>query len=156
MRARNFVILTIVVGAVGCGGGAQLFVGPDLFTYSATSQVTSTNPMRFSTTVTVTNGTADAISFVPACPIPRTLVYSTAARNGTPIWDSNTRVPAILCTVPSSVTLGAGKSVTYTLTATGAEALGASGTAGTYFLVDEVTLDGLSTRVNAGELTLAR
>jgi len=77
-------------------------------------------------------------------------------RNGTPAWDSNTRTPAVNCATPTSVSLGAGKSVTYTLTATGAEALGASGAVGTYYLVDEVTLDGVATRVNAGEVNLAR
>jgi hypothetical protein len=46
--------------------------------------------------------------------------------------------------------------VSYTLTATGSEALGASGAAGTYYLLNEVTLDGVSVRVNAGQLNLAR
>ena len=156
MRTADFAVFGIVVALAACGGGAQLGLGPDLLTYSAASQVTSNNPMRFSTTVTVRNGTTDPISFVPSCPIPRTLVYSTAARNGTPAWDSNTRTPAVNCATPTSVSLGAGKSVTYTLTATGAEALGASGAVGTYYLVDEVTLDGVATRVNAGEVNLAR
>jgi len=155
MRSRSFAILGIIAGA-GCGGGAQLITGPDLLTYTATSQVTSNNPMRFSTTVTVTNGTTEAISFLPTCPIPRTVVYPTAARTGTPLWDSNTRNPAVNCATPTTVTLGAGKSVTYTLTATGAEALGASGTPGTYFLLDQVTLSGVSTAVSAGSLNLAR
>jgi hypothetical protein len=62
----------------------------------------------------------------------------------------------ILCAAPTPITLGAGKSVTYTLTATGAEALGGSGTAGTYYLLDEVTLDGISTLVDAGQLSLTR
>jgi hypothetical protein len=155
MRSKGFAMLGIMAVA-GCGGGAQLISGPNVLTYSATSQVTASNPMRFSTTVTVTNGTTESVSFVPACPIPRTLVYATAAHSGTPIWDSNTRIPLILCAAPTTFTLGAGKSVTYTLTPTGAEALGASGTAGTYFLLDEVTLDGVSILVDAGQLSLAR
>lgn len=156
MRRADFAILGIMAAIAGCGGGAQLISSPDLLTYSATSQVTSNNPMRFSTTVTVTNGTTEAISFLPSCPIPRTLLYSTAARTGIPLWDSNTRIPLILCAAPTTITLGAGKSVSYTLTATGAEALGASGTAGTYYVQDEVTLDGISILVNAGQLSLAR
>jgi hypothetical protein len=84
------------------------------------------------------------------------MVFSTAARTGTPVWDSNSRIPLIQCAAPTTFTLGAGKSVTYTLTATGAEALGASGTAGTYYLLNEVTLDGVSTRITAGQLNLAR
>jgi hypothetical protein len=62
----------------------------------------------------------------------------------------------ILCAAPTTFTLGAGKSVSYTLTAAGAEALGASGTPGTYYLLDEVTLDGISILVDAGQLSLAR
>lgn len=156
MRRKDFAILGVIAAIAGCSGGAQLITGPDLLTYTATSQVTSNNPMRFSTAVIVTNGTTEAISFLPTCPIPRTLVYSTAARTGTPLWDSNTRIPLILCATPTTVTLGAGKSVTYTLTATGSEALGASGTAGTYFLLDEVTLSGVITQISAGQLNLAR
>lgn len=155
MRGKVFAILGIIAAGAGCGGGAQLITGPDLLTYTATSQVTSNNPMRFSTTVTVTNGTTESISFVPACPIPRTLVYANANRTGTAIWDSNSRTSTCMPAFPS-VTLAAGKSVTYTLTATGSEALGASGAAGTYYLLDEVTLDGVSTQISAGQLNLAR
>ena len=156
MRRTGLTILGIMAVITGCGGGAQLLAGPDLLTYTASSQVTSSNPMRFSSTVTVTNSTTESISFVPVCPIPRTLVYSNSARTGTPLWDSNSRIPAINCATPTAVTLGAGKSVTYTLTATGAEALGPSGTAGTYYLLNEVTLDGVSTQIVAGQLNLAR
>jgi len=155
MRGKVLTILGLIVAVGGCGGGAQLITGPDLLTYTATSQVTSNNPMRFSTTVTVTNETSQAISFQPVCPIPRTVVYSNAARTGTPVWDSNTRTPPPACTA-TAVSLAAGKSVTYTLTATGAEVLGASGAAGTYYLIDEVTLSGVSTPVNAGQVNLAR
>ena len=156
MRRKDFAVLGVVATIAGCGGGALLATGPDLLTYTATSQVTSNNPMRFSTTVTVTNGTTEAISFLPVCPIPRTLVYSNAARTGTPLWDSNSRIPAINCATPTTVTLGAGASVAYTLTATGSEALGAAGTAGTYYLTDEVTLSGVITQISAGQLNLAR
>jgi hypothetical protein len=155
MRSKVVAVVGIIAAGAGCGGGAQLITGPDLLTYTATSQVTSNNPMRFSTTVTVTNGTTEAISFVPACPIPRTVVYSTAARTGTPLWDSNSRASTCMPALPS-VTLAAGKSVSYTLSATGSEALGASGTPGTYFLLDQVTLSGVSTAVSAGSLSLAR
>lgn len=155
MRTKASMILGFMAVA-GCGGGAHLISGPDLLTYSATSQVTSNNPMKFSTTVTVTNGTSAEVSFVPACPNPRTLVYSNANRTGTPIWDSNTRLPLLNCNTPSTLKLGAGKSVSYTLTATGAEALGASGSAGTYYLMDEVTLDGIGIAVVAGQVNLAR
>jgi hypothetical protein len=154
MSRKAFAVFGLMAFA-GCGGGAQLISGPDLLTYAATSQVTSNNPMRFSTTVTVTNGTTESISFVTACPIPRTLVYANANRTGTAIWDSNSRASACIAAFPS-VTLTAGKSVSYTLTATGSEALGASGAAGTYYLLNEVTLDGVSVRVNAGQLNLAR
>lgn len=155
MRRKDFAILGVIATIAGCGGGANLISGPDLLTYTATSQVTSNNPMRFSTTVTVTNGTTESISFVPACPIPRTLVYANASRTGTLIWDSNSRASTCMPAFPT-VSLAAGKSVTYTLTATGSEALGASGTAGTYYLLDEVTLDGVNTRVSAGQVNLAR
>ena len=154
--SRKVVAVLGLMAFAGCGGGSHLISGPDLLTYTATSQVTSNNPMRFSTTVTVTNSTNAEVSFVPACPIPRTLVYSNANRTGTPIWDSNTRIPAINCAAPKTFSLGAGKSVSYTLTATGAEALGASGNAGTYYLMDEVTLDGIAIGVVAGQVNLAR
>jgi hypothetical protein len=156
MRRKDFAVVGIIATIAGCAGGSQLVTGPDLLTYTATSQVTSNNPMRFSTTVTVTNGTTEAISFLPVCPIPRTLVYSNTARTGTPLWDSNSRIPAINCATPTTVTLGAGKSVTYTLTATGSEALGAAGIAGTYYLMDEVTLSGVVTQISAGQVNLAR
>lgn len=148
-------IVAIAVVAAGCGGGAHLIIGPDLLNYVATSQVTSTNPMRFSTTVVVSNTTTDPITFTPSCPIPRTLVYTTAARTGTPIWDSNTRSPLPACTA-SVVTLGVNKTVSFTLNATGAEALGAAGTPGTYYLLDIVTLDGANYAVSAGQVDLAR
>lgn len=155
MKKLNAVVIGVAVASFGCGGGASVVTGPDLLTYTATSQVTSANPMRFSTTITVANTTTESISFTPTCPVPRTLVYSTAARTGTPIWDSNTRSPALNCTA-TPVTLAAGKSVSYTLTATGAEALPTTATPGTYYLVDEVTLGGIPYRVNAGDLPLAR
>lgn len=155
MKKLNAAILGVAVASFGCGGGASIVTGPDLLTYTATSQVTSANPMRFSTTVTVANTTTESISFTPTCPVPRTLVYSTASRTGTPIWDSKIRTTFVSCT-PTPVTLTAGKSVTYTLTATGAEVLPTTATPGTYYLVDEVTLDGVPYRVNAGDLPLAR
>ena len=156
MKKLNAVIIGVAVASFGCGGGASIVTGPDLLTYTATSQVTSANPMRFSTTITAANTTSESISFTPTCPVPRTLVYSTAARTGTPIWDSNTRILAAISCTPTPVTLAPGKSVSYTLTATGAEALPTTATAGTYYLVDEVTLDGVPYRVNAGDLPLAR
>jgi len=138
-----------------CSGGGQNIIGPELFTYTATSQVTSTNPMRFQTTVTVKNPTTDQIEFIPGCPIPRVLVYATSARSGTPTWDSNTRnTPCTL--VPTTVKLAPGASASYTTTVTGAEVLGASGSAGTYFVTDEVTLSRVISRVTAGEVSLTR
>lgn len=156
MRKLKFVIPGMIAVSAACSGGANLIAGPDLFTYSATTQVTSNNPMTFSTTVVVLNTTTDPISFVPKCPNPRTLIYANAAHTGTPIWDSNVRVPLILCAAPLTVTLDANKSVSYTLTATGSEVLGASGTPGTYYVVDEVTLDGIVYGLSGGQVTLAR
>jgi len=155
MKKSNALILGIAAAGFGCGGGASIVTGPDLLDYVATSQVTSANPMRFSTTVVIANTTTEQISFTPTCPIPRTLVYSTASRTGTPVWDSNTRSPAVSCTA-TKVTLNVGQSKSYTLTATGAEALPTSATPGTYYLVDEVVLDGNTYRFNAGELPLSR
>jgi hypothetical protein len=145
----------IVFAVTACSGGANFITDPDLLTYTAVSQATSNNPMRFSSTVTITNNTSQSLSFLPSCPIPRTIIYANAARTGAPIWDSNTRPPPP-CAAFMTVTLAPGKSVSYTLTATGAEALGASGVAGTYYLVDEVTLDGVGYAANAGQLALAR
>jgi hypothetical protein len=83
------------------------------------------------------------------------LVYATAARTGTPIWDSNDR-PTV-CTLPgTSTTLAAGKSVTYTANVTGAEVLGASGSAGTYYITDQVSLSGVVSQATAGQLNLTR
>ena len=156
MKKLSVIILGIVIASAACGGGGSNITGPDLLTYVATSQVTGANPMRFSSTVVVANATTESITFTPACLIPRTLVYSTAARTGTPVWDANVRLASITCTAPQKVTLGVGKSVSYTLNATGAEVLGTTGTPGTYYLVDEVTLDGSVYRFPAGELAIAR
>jgi len=153
-------LLGIVVAAASitaCKGGAsQNIVGPELFTYTATSQVTSTSPMRFQTTVTVRNPTTDEIEFdLSPCNHPRVLVYSTAARTGTAVWDSNSR--AIACSLPiTTVRLAGGASVSYTQTVTGAEVLGPSGSAGTYYITDEVALSGIVARVNAGQVNLTR
>ncbi|MFN2601125.1 MAG: hypothetical protein ABR582_00045 [Gemmatimonadaceae bacterium] len=156
MQTKTFAVTGMMLVIVGCGGGAQLITDPDLLTYTATSQVTSNKPMTFSTTVTISNGTSQSLSFRPSgCAIPRTLIYTNASRTGTPIWDSSTRPPPP-CALAVSVTLAPGKSVSYTLTATGAEALGASGAAGTYYLTDEVTLDGVPYAASAGQLSLAR
>jgi hypothetical protein len=155
MLKKVFATIVIVFGVAACGGGAQLITDPDLLTYTAVSQVTSNNPMTFSTTVTITNGTTKSISFLPSCPFVRTLVYANASRTGTPIWDSNTRPPPP-CAATLTVTLAPGQLVSYMLIATGAEALGTSGAAGTYYLIDEVTLDGVPYATAAGQLSLAR
>jgi hypothetical protein len=153
---KKLLLAVALAAGIGCGGGANLITGVDLLSYVATSQVISANPMRFSTTVVVANTTTDPQSFTPACAVPRILVYSTSARTGTPVFDSRTRDAASLCAVPQKVSLAVGKSVSYTNTATGAEVLGTNGTPGTYYLVDEVTLDGEPIRVVAGEVILAR
>jgi hypothetical protein len=155
MLKRVLGTIGIVSVLAACGGGANLITDPDLLTYTAVSQVTSNNPMMFSTTMTITNGTTKSISFLPSCPFVRTVVYANASRTGTPIWDSNTRPPPP-CAATLSVTLTPGQSVSYTLTATGAEALGTSGAAGTYYLIDVVTLDGVPYATAAGQLSLAR
>ena len=157
MKRSLLGILCVTASIAACSGGASLnIVGPELFTYSATSQVTSTSPMRFQTTVTVRNPTTDEVEFqVSQCNHPRVLVYSTAARTGTPVWDSNSR--AIACTQPiTTVRLAGGASVSYTQTVTGAEVLGPSGSAGTYHITDEVALSGIVSRVNAGQVNLTR
>ena len=155
MKKLNFVILGVAMATFGCGGGANLVTGPDLLTYTATSQVTGNNPMRFSTTVVITNATTESISFTPTCPLPRTLIYTNSSFTGTPVWDSQPR-DAATCKNPAKVTLDVGKSVSYTLNGTGTEVLGSNGTAGSYYLVDEVTLDGVPYRVPAGQLALAK
>jgi len=155
VRKNTIQILCITAAIAACSGGGQNIIGPELFIYTATSQVTSTNPMRFQTTVTIGNPTTDQIEFAPACNIPRVLVYATAARTGTPIWDSNTRNTACV-TVPATVKLAAGASVSYSQTVTGSEVLGASGSAGTYYVTDEVTLSGVVSRVTAGQVNLTR
>src|SRR5688500_17867391 len=134
-------ILCVVASIAACSGGASLnILGPELFTYTATSQVTSTSPMRFQTTVTVRNPTTDEIEFdVSPCNHPRVLVYSTAARSGPAVWDSNSR--AIVCSLPiTTVRLAGGASVSYTQTVTGAEVLGPSGSAGADYITSQVAL----------------
>jgi hypothetical protein len=155
VRKPGILCIAAAIGA--CAGGGQNIIGPELFTYTATSQVTSTNPMRFQTTVNIKNPTTDQIEFViPACNFPRVLVYSTSARTGTPLWDSNSR-PTAICPLPATtVKLAAGASVSYTQTVTGAEVLGASGSAGTYYVTDEVSLSGVVSRVTAGQVSLTR
>ena len=152
---KSFFAIALATG-IGCGGGANLITGVDLLSYVATSQVTSANPMRFSTTVVVANTTTEATSFTPSCAVPRILVYPSAARTGTPVFDSKTRDTGSLCGTPQKTSLGVSKSISYTNTATGAEVLGSNGTPGTYYIVDEVTLDGEPIRVVAGEVILAR
>jgi len=146
-----------MTGAIAaCAGGGQNIIGPELFSYTATSQVTSTNPMRFQSTVSIKNPTTDQIEFViPGCNHPRVLVYSTSARTGTPVWDSNSR-PTVCLLPTTTVKLAAGASVSYTQTVTGAEVLGPSGSAGTYYITDEVTLSGVVSRVTAGQVNLTR
>jgi hypothetical protein len=153
---KSFLAIALAVG-IGCSGGANLITGVDILDFTATSQVTSGNPMRFSSTVVVTNTTTQPVTFTPACSNPRILVYSSATRTGTPVFDSKARDATTICAmIANQVTLAAGKSVSYTNTATGAEVLGTNGTPGTYYLVDEVTLDGEAVRVNAGQVVLAR
>jgi hypothetical protein len=153
---KKLIFSGLLALGMGCSGGANLITGVDLLDFVASSQVTSSNPMRFSSTVVVANTTTESISFTPACFIPRILVYSSAARTGTPVFDSRTRDAASNCATPQRVTLAVGKSVTYTNTATGAEVLGTSGTPGTYYIVNEVTLDGEVLTMNAGQVALAR
>lgn len=77
-------ILCVTAAIAACSGGASLdIIGPELFTYSATSQVTSTSPMRFQTTVTIRNPTTDEIEFdVPLQSSARArLLYCGANRN---------------------------------------------------------------------------
>jgi hypothetical protein len=156
VRRNTLGILCLSVAIAGCAGGGQNIIGPELFAYTASSEVTSTNPMRFRTSITVTNPTSDDITIVgQPCNTPRVLVYATAARTGTPLWDSNSR-PSV-CTLPgTSTTLAAGKSVTYTANVTGAEVLGASGSAGTYYITDQVSLSGVVSQATAGQLNLTR
>ncbi len=156
MKKFSTAILGMVIASAACGGGASIVTGPDLLTYVGSSQVTGANPMRFSSKVVITNPTTESITFTPACPIPRTLVYSTPTRTGTPVWDSKVRDAASNCAAPTPVTIAAGKTLTYTLTATGAEVLGTTGTPSTYYLVNEVTLDGVPYRVSGGDIALAR
>ena len=156
MRRNTLGILCLSAAIAGCAGGSQNIIGPELFAYTASSEVTSTNPMQFRTSITVTNPTSDNIEIVgQPCNTPRVLVYATAARTGTPLWDSNTRTT--VCTLPgASITLAAGKSVTYTANVTGAEVLGASGSAGTYYITDQVSLSGVVSQATAGQLNLTR
>ena len=156
MKRYTLGILFLTAAISACGGGGQSIVGPELFAYSAVSQVTSGNPMRFQTTVTIRNPTTDQIEFdVVKCNHPRVFVYSTAARTGTAVWDSNSR--AVACTAEiTNVKLAAGASVSYTQTVTGAEVLGPSGPAGTYYVTDEVALSGVRSRVPAGQVNLTR
>ena len=150
--APAIVALAIVIG--GCTGGASSVAGPELFTYTAASQVTAASPMRFQTTATVTNGTNGPIEYVPACPIPRVLVYTTPARTGAPFWDSNS--VALPCPLQMGTALAAGDSRTYTFTGLGSTVLGAAGAPGTYYLVAEINLSGIATQVSAGQLNITR
>jgi hypothetical protein len=150
--APAFVALAIVIA--GCSGGASSVTGPELFTYSATSEVTFSNPMWFKTTATVTNGTSGPIEYVPACPIPRVLVYTTPARTGAPFWDSNSL--ALPCPLQMGTALAAGESRTYALNVLGSTVLGAAGAPGTYYLVAEINLSGIATQVSAGQLNITR
>ena len=156
MRRNTLGILCLSAAIAACAGGSQNVVGPELFTYTASSEITSTNPMRFRTSITVTNPTSDNVNIVgQPCNTPRVLVYATSARTGMPLWDSNSRPTA--CTLPgASTTLAPSKSVTYTATVTGAEVLGASGSPGTYYITDQVSLSGVVSQATAGEVNLTR
>jgi len=156
VRRNTLGILCLSAAIAACAGGRSNIVGPELFAYTASSEVTSTNPMQFRTSITVTNPTSDNIAIVgQPCNTPRVLVYATAARTGTPLWDSNNRTTA--CTLPgASITLAAGKSVTYIANVTGAEVLGASGSAGTYYITDQVSLSGVVSQATAGQVNLTR
>jgi len=154
-KMRQFTPAVLALGIViaGCSGGASSVVGPELFTYTAASQVTGSNPMRFSTTVTVTNGSNGPIEYVPACN-PRVLVYTTSARTGTPFWDSNSL--GTPCPLQMGTALAAGDSRTYTFNGLGSTVLGAAGVPGMYYLVAEINLSGIVTQVNAGQLNITR
>jgi hypothetical protein len=156
VRRNALGILCLSAAITACAGGRSNIVGPELFSYTASSEVTSTNPMQFRTSITITNPTSDNITIVgQPCNTPRVLVYATAARTGTPLWDSNSRTP--VCTTPgASIKLAAGKSVTYTANVTGAEVLGASGSPGTYYITDQVSLSGVVSQATAGQLNLTR
>jgi len=156
VRRNTLGILCLSAEIAACAGGRSNIVGPQLFAYTASSEVTSTNPMRFRTSITITNPTSDDIEIVgQSCNTPRVLVYATAARTGTPFWDSNNRTTS--CTTPGvSTKLAAGKSVTYTANVTGAEVLGASGSPGIYYITDQVSLSGVVSQATAGQLNLTR
>jgi hypothetical protein len=156
VKRSLFGILFVTASITACSGGGRSITGPELFSYTATSQVTSTNPMRFRTTVTIRNPTTDQIDFTfSSCNLLRVLVYANAARTGTPVWDSHAQ--GVVC-VPETTTvnLAPGASVAYSHTVAGAEVLGASGSAGTYYVTDEITLSGVVIRVAAGQVNLTR
>jgi hypothetical protein len=154
MRRLTPALAALGTVIAGCSGGASSALGPELFTFSATSEVTFANPMWFKTTATVTNGTSGPIEYVPACPIPRVLVYTTPARTGTPFWDSNSI--GLPCPLQMGTALAAGESRAYAFNGLGSTVLGAAGAPGTYYVVAEVTLSGIATQVNAGQLNIAR
>ena len=154
MRRVSLAVVALATVIASCTGGASSIAGPELFTYSATSQVTASNPMRFSTTATVTNATNGPIEYVPACPNPRVLVYTTPARTGAPFWDSNSLT--LPCPLQMGTVLAAGDSRTYTFSDLGSTVLGAAGTPGTYYLAAEINLSGIVTRVAAGQLNITR
>src|ERR1043165_4890583 len=108
MKKLSALIVGIVVASAACGGGASVVTGPDLLDYVGSSQITGANPMRFSATVVIANTTTESVSFTPTCPVPRVLVYSTAARTGTPVFDSKVRDGAS-CSSPGKVTINPGK-----------------------------------------------
>jgi hypothetical protein len=154
MRRSSPAVVALAIIIAGCSGGASAVLGPELFTFSATSEATFSNPMWFKTTATVTNGTNGPIEYVPACPIPRVLVYTTPARTGAPFWDSNSL--ALPCPLQMGTALAAGESRVYAFNGMGSAVLGAAGAPGTYYVVAEINLSGIATRVSAGQLNITR
>jgi hypothetical protein len=153
MRRVAFGSALLSLAAIGCGGGGRLFGPEEALTFAASSRVLVAAPTRFETSVTITNPTTASITVAIGCG-PHILVYSTAARTGTPVYDSRA---STVCTANLvDVTIQPGGNKTFTATTTSAQVLGASGTVGTYYITALMPVGNTAAALPAGQVDLRR
>lgn len=141
MRKLAGALLLTIASLTGCNSATINAIGGLSFSASATPLAPSTGAVR--TDVVVMNATRDPFDITYTCPV-RT-VYRSGNANGTIVYDS--RVQS--CSSGATTTqIGPGESVTLS----GVSTPGLP--SGTYFLTALLTVNGETTAVDAGTVTL--
>jgi hypothetical protein len=132
-RKSIAAVLSLAAFSYGCGGGGQILGPEGQLTFTTSNRVIVVAPTRFEATLRVSNPTTTPITVSVTC--LGVIVYSNAARTGTPIYDSR---PSTVCTA-SQETFQPNATKTYSLQLTSATVLGSSTPVGVYYL--DVAMD---------------